>query len=453
MKLSTICIKNFRRLKNVQISIDKDKTIFVGSNNSGKTSATHALQIFLNASRDRFTIHDFNSQCWKQFEETTAKKQTTSDHILSYPTIILDLWFKIEKSDLHRVLDLLPGLDWKDQPIGIRLEYKPKNPEELYSHFQENFLKAKNAKEKNAPDSKFHPWPLDLRDYLSKHLNDEYEVCYYILDRTNFDEKLEQKDDFHPQILGSKDKSGQKILSTLLRVDFLNAQRHLSDTSSKGRVDEGGGRAENLSKRLTKFYKKNLQKHEDDFNAIKTLSESEEHLSNHFSTVFKPTLDNLNKLNYPGFKDPHLIIKAVLDPENIMAQNAELHYVLDSNDATKPALPDKYNGLGFKNLIYMVIELMDFQTQWLDEQTPSLLHLIVIEEPEAHLHSQLQQVFINKILEILRDNIPQKSILSNQLVVTTHSPHIIYESGFTPIRYFRKVKENLEVTSNDCFYH
>ena len=109
MKLSTICIKNFRRLKNVQISIDKDKTIFVGSNNSGKTSATHALQIFLNASRDRFTIHDFNSQCWKQFEETTAKKQTTSDHILSYPTIILDLWFKIEESDLHRVLDLLPG--------------------------------------------------------------------------------------------------------------------------------------------------------------------------------------------------------------------------------------------------------------------------------------------------------------------------------------------------------
>src|SRR5262249_15942920 len=99
-------------------------------------------------------------------------------------------------------------------------------------------------------------------------------------------------------------------------------------------------------------------------------------------------------------------------------------------------LPDKYNGIGFKNLIYMVVEILDFHSRWCDEEesrTP--FHLVFIEEPEAHLHVQLQQVFITKINEIIPDEAP---LYRTQLVVTTHSPHIIYESSFTPIRYFQR---------------
>lgn len=40
MKLSKAAIRNFRRLENVTIDVEEQETVFVGPNNSGKTSAT-----------------------------------------------------------------------------------------------------------------------------------------------------------------------------------------------------------------------------------------------------------------------------------------------------------------------------------------------------------------------------------------------------------------------------
>ncbi|WP_416211520.1 AAA family ATPase, partial [Frankia sp. Cas3] len=40
MHLRSFAVRNFRRLKNVSVDLDEKTTIFVGANNSGKTSAT-----------------------------------------------------------------------------------------------------------------------------------------------------------------------------------------------------------------------------------------------------------------------------------------------------------------------------------------------------------------------------------------------------------------------------
>jgi hypothetical protein len=66
------------------------------------------------------------------------------------------------------------------------------------------------------------------------------------------------------------------------------------------------------------------------------------------------------------------------------------------------------------------------------------LHLIFIEEPEAHLHAQLQQVFIRNVLKLIQVRGEEDGVFTTQFVITTHSPHILYERGFTPIRYFRR---------------
>lgn len=47
MKLSAVSIRNFRRLETVAIDIEDKETIFVGPNNSGKTSATAVFRSFL----------------------------------------------------------------------------------------------------------------------------------------------------------------------------------------------------------------------------------------------------------------------------------------------------------------------------------------------------------------------------------------------------------------------
>jgi hypothetical protein len=100
--------------------------------------------------------------------------------------------------------------------------------------------------------------------------------------------------------------------------------------------------------------------------------------------------------------------------------------------------------------------LLDFHSRWASEsEDRALLHLILIEEPEAHLHTQMQQVFIREIQRILPDE--SAAGFSRQLVVTTHSPHILYAAGFTPIRYFRRIggpgrKQHSQVLNLSEFY-
>jgi hypothetical protein len=121
-----------------------------------------------------------------------------------------------------------------------------------------------------------------------------------------------------------------------------------------------------------------------------------------------------------------------------MSQDARVHYILGEG-AAAVRLPDSYNGLGFKNLIYMVVEILDLHSKWqAEEESRPPLHLIFIEEPEAHLHAQLQQVFVRNVLSLLASNEEAPNAFSSQVVVTTHSPHVIYERGFDPIRYFRR---------------
>lgn len=47
MHLHSYRLKNYRRLQDAHIELADDISIFVGSNNSGKTSATQAIHAFI----------------------------------------------------------------------------------------------------------------------------------------------------------------------------------------------------------------------------------------------------------------------------------------------------------------------------------------------------------------------------------------------------------------------
>lgn len=439
MHLKSFVARNFRRLKEIRVALSETTTIFVGANNSGKTSATHLFQLFLGES-GQFSIHDFSADCWDTFNKFDPGKPDGPSNL---PTISMDLWFDVDENNLHRVIDLLPDLDWQDKPIGVRMAFEPRDEAALFT----NYLEAREDAAAIGPRDKYgdqagayKPWPLNLYDYLSKRLSTEYQIFYYKLDFDQFDDKLSPVADYKPLRLDG----GSKVVESIIRVDFLNAQRYLTDTEARGR-------AEDLSKRLSRFYMRNLQKRNPDLEALRALAESENRLNDHFADVFAPTLAQLSKLGYPGLANAELVIRTDLKADSLLSGSAQVHYsvagvVPNDESSVVITLPDKYNGLGFKNLIYMVVEILDFHHARIEsEESRPPVHIVMIEEPESHLHAQLQQVFVRHIQELVGDVIDG---LGTQFVVTTHSSHIVYED-FRSIRYFCRLEREDEFHYTD----
>lgn len=455
MHLHSYRIKNYRRLRDVHIELASDISIFVGSNNSGKTSATQALYAFASGSKDKFSLYDFSSTCWKDFD-TLGNLPEGGAEQAEVPSISLDLWFEVAASDLYLVIPLLPSTAWHGTQVGIRIEFAPRNPVELLGKFRTARAEAQTraAALEKRENEKYVPWPKSLSDYLKNELPNEFEFKYYVLDRAQFDDAHKPQEGYEPLLLG-KEPSGAAILKSLIKVDNLSAQRHLADPAAG--TGMSAGRSEDLSKRLSRFYKRNLDQRQEDHSALRALFDSEMGLNEHLADVFKDTLGRLSKLGYPGLHNPRLEIKSALNPATIMSsQDARVHYVLgDGVEALR--LPDTYNGLGFKNLIYMVVEILDLHARWIaDKEQRAPLHLMFIEEPEAHLHAQLQQVFIRNVLDLMKDDEEDGGTFESQMVVTTHSPHILYERGFQPIRYFRRQniggEQTTEVLNLSAFY-
>lgn len=430
MFLRKLRIGNFRRLRNVVIDLASDISIFVGANNSGKTSAGHALQLF--TGRSRFSVHDFSADLWPEiiaFGDNVANTRL--------PVMEVDIWFEVGSNDLHRVIELLPSLAWEGKLVGMRVAFEPIDAEATRARYTEARQRAVEATAPQQGEERtFDPSPKDLQDYLRGKLHDEYELRHYVLDPSRFDPDMNAEAGYIPAPLMGREQSGRETLNSLLQINFLHAQRHLSDSP-------GGARAEDISRVLSRFYERNLEQKGDDLDALRALAKSESSLNEHLERVFEPTLRSLSELGYPGLTNPRLLIRSALDPAQIMSSRdgARVHYALGPADDTlePPTLPDRYNGLGFKNLIFMVVELLDLHAQWLaikDNRPP--IHLIFIEEPEAHLHAQLQQAFIRKVIDILSLNGEDLADYTSQVVVTTHSTHILYERGFRPIRYFRR---------------
>ncbi|BES64548.1 ATP-dependent endonuclease [Gottschalkiaceae bacterium SANA] len=467
MKIKYVDIQNFRKLKKCEVEISEKQTIFVGANNSGKTSAIIAMQYFIE--RKKLSGTDISLCNWDAINEIGKRwlvdesidlKKDEKDLIKLMPT--LDVWISLIPSEYFHFQGTLTSIGSFGRLAGFRSIYMPKKLEDLFKDFIEKKNRVSEIETHIEAKSKKRPelWPRNLKEFIEERIESYFEYKTYALDSSRLALEPEGERCFD---LPSKSLPLKKdILSNIVKISMIPASRGFNDTN-----EEKVGYNGKLSSQLQSYYSHFLDPTDgpsnDDADALMAIINAKETFDNELKRSFEEPFNELENVGYPGVSSPRLVLSSKVEPVTSLNHRSAVQYEIDrfkGEDGNEPyRLPEQYNGLGYQNLISMVFHLIRFRDEWLkkvkvekdeDEQALKIqpIHLVLIEEPEAHLHSQVQQVFIRKAMEILGNDdwLRKNCNYKSQMVLSTHSGDIAHEVDFSDLRYFERLEVNNSTT-------
>ncbi|SDJ09752.1 AAA family ATPase [Chryseobacterium jejuense] len=432
MRIKQIQVRNFRLLDNFSVNIEDDITLIVGKNNTGKTSLFEAINIFTKASQE-ISFEDFSLSSYLKFKkivnfinrvdfnEISERRKEFFQKIIQNQTpkvqLFIEFEYDIETDCLINLSEFITDLNEERNDATVLISFESINSLGLFSSFLNRERKE-----------------IELISWLKENLKKYYQLTCYAIDKnSNF-----KKD------IGLNFKSKiEKVVS----FEDIKASRTLDDTKSD--------KNKTLATGFSHYYRERDKTKEDVKRLEDTLTKVSVDLKNEYEKVLK---DVISDLNHFGASTPISIPKIEIDSEfnseAVIKNNIKYYYKHDDIN-----LPESYNGLGYSNLIFMVLELTSFIERFKNasEEKKSEFLTILIEEPEAHMHPQMQQVFIKQITNKI--NNAKSNGINIQLIITTHSSHIIAEAGidlkkgFDRIRYFNKINGNLEVNDFNNFKH
>ncbi len=414
MKLETIKVKNFRLLNDICLTLEDKTTLIVGRNNSGKTSLTQLFEYFFSSSTPKFSLEDFtlsvHDDFWSAFLLSTQKSSNLEEIRNKLPNIEMDLHFSYgSTNDLSPLSKFIIDLDENCKTAIISVKYELSDGK--INSFFDGFSDEQESEETDRQDK------LNFFATLKERIPKYYTVAVQAIDPT--DKSNTKKVDL-------------KSVVELLQIGFVGAQRRLDDATHKEKNVLG----KVLEKVLTAATLESAG--QDDKEIADNLKLAVENIQDEIHSSFNLELDKLlpalGFFGYPGLSDSPLKTETILDVEKLLENHTRILYP-GSNGI---GLPETYNGLGSRNLIYILFQLFEFYKSF--QSSPRLpgLQIVFIEEPEAHLHPQMQEVFIKKLNEVKKIFEEHLGGISwpVQFIVTTHSSHIANATNFESIRYF-----------------
>lgn len=431
MKITKLDIKNFRLLDDISINIEDDITLIVGKNNSGKTSLFEVINLFFN-NKNRISFHDFSLNCHEFFEscytlykdeflsatEDDQKELLEKKLINDIPRILLSIQIEYDKTNdsLINISEFISDLDENRNDATLLFKYEPKDTIGLFKSFD------------NRPKK-----DITLIEWLNVNILTLYKI----------------------NVFGGENIIEENILSkiqSIINFETIQASRKLDDT----KMDNN----RSLALGFADYYKTINPENNDVEELKKSLLETSNTLDSNYEKILETILTKLSLFGIDKeINIPEIILKSKFDAETILKNNIKYYY---KNGGIE--LPENYNGLGYSNLIFLVLKIVSFIETFKKNKESNITEIltILIEEPEAHLHPQMQQVFIEQIRESIK-NILDEDKIQAQIIISTHSSHMIAEAGlnvkrsFERIRYFSKNKfegkTTIEIKDFNDFKH
>lgn len=428
MKIIKIEVENFRLLKNFSMDLEEDLSLVIGKNNTGKTSILSVLDKFLNE-KSKFSYDDFNIDFKNELEALIKSRDIPEE--FTPKGIKLKIFIEYnEKDDLSNVSRVLMDLDPDNNKIVLGFEYTTSYTDFLkikteYASYEANEKAKVDAKKKNKPSEIKVFLKQRLDNYFHTHkMSFEYDMVINKVNDTNFI-------DLESEGIAIKDIIGFKYISA--RRDVTNKDKENT-----------------LSKQTSSLYKKhedNSEKNQATENFKDQLSETDSTLSEIYKDLFSDVIKKVQDFGGIKLNDTDIEIISTLQHRELLEGNTTVVYTHDDHK-----LPEHYNGLGYMNLISMIFEIEILVQDFKRDKTkrPADINLLIIEEPEAHTHPQMQYVFIKNIKKLLAEGINRDDGIKRplQYIITTHSSHIVADSDFDDIKYLKSENKNNVVAKN-----
>lgn len=432
MKLVKMLVNDYRQFEHVELEFDEDVTIVAGANNSGKTSLITLIRDMISSEKIPYGEADIPAKNMKEWIdkvyplfEAFFRDGASIDEIegklvnkilpvddengkieIKTTEVQIQVDYNMESDDIKLFADYIMDLDENEHSFYFIYQY------EVNRHLFSNDIFTNFDKLKKRFDELDEPNKELKERYLQEMLVKIYikaikPVCYFC-DKT-YENKCKMED--------------VKELRKLFNFTYIKASRPLDDDAldhshtlsrqmiQMAKLDE---QWQELIKTLPDELLKPIQEKEID----KTVREAS-------LNSLKDTITELEKTN--GGQTGELMLDMNVtedDISDLLQRITTTTYKVDGY-----FLGEASQGLGYSNMIYMHLQLKEYEKS----MDPLKVNVFFIEEPESHMHPQMQQVFIKYLLDYYK-----KTQL--QGVVTTHSNEMVRVAGISHLRVIRKME-------------